>query len=46
MPTSVNEIYVGDGTSDGTWKITRAGNDLVIERKESSVYVTKSTVTA
>jgi len=39
-------FYLGDPTTDGTWRITRSGNDLVHQRRESSVWVTKSTVVA
>lgn len=38
--------YFGPSATDGTWRIVRSGNDLVIERREGGSYVTKSTITA
>ena len=38
--------YFGAAATDGTWRITRSGNDLVIQRRESGSYVTKSTISA
>lgn len=36
-----------DGTyDDGTWRIARSGTDLVMQRKESGSWVTKSTILA
>lgn len=36
-----------DGTwPDGTWRIIRSGNNLVTERRESSAWVTKQTISA
>ena len=43
---SAGAMYFGDQTTDGTWRIVRSGNDLVIERRESSSWVTKTTITA
>jgi len=39
-------LYFGAAATDGTWRIMRSGNDLVIQRRESGSYVTKSTITA
>jgi hypothetical protein len=39
-------FYFGDATTDGTWRIIRSGTDLVFQRREAGVYVTKSTMTA
>jgi hypothetical protein len=39
-------FYIGDKDTNGTWLITRSGNDLVIQRRESGAYVTKSTISA
>lgn len=36
--------YLGAATSDGSWRITTSGNDLVMQRRESGSWVTKSTV--
>lgn len=38
--------YWGSEGADGSWRIGRSGNDIVIERRESGVWVTKSTITA
>lgn len=39
-------IYFGLTNVDGSWRIIRSGNDLVIQRRESSSWVTKSTISA
>lgn len=39
-------FYLGDAATDGTWRFTRSGNNLVIERRESGSYVTKQTIAA
>jgi len=38
--------YLGDPGTDGSWRITRSGTDLVIHRRESAVWTTKQTVAA
>jgi len=38
--------YFGDKDTNGTWKITRASNDLVFYRRESGSYVEKMRITA
>lgn len=38
--------YLGDPDTDGTWRITPSGSDLVFQRRESGSYVTKDTITA
>ena len=38
---SANAFYFGDPTVDGTWRITRSGNNLVFELRESGVWVEK-----
>jgi len=38
--------YFGDSGTDGSWRITRSGNDLVIQRRVSGSWVTKSTISA
>jgi len=43
---STKAFYLGDEATDGTWRIIRSGNNLVIERRESGSYVTKSTISA
>ena len=43
---SSDGLYFGDQSTDGSWRIIRSGNDLVIERRESSSWVTKSTISA
>lgn len=44
--TSTGAFYMGDQNTDGSWRIVRSGNDLVMERRESGVWVTKQTITA
>jgi hypothetical protein len=39
-------LYLGTQDGDGAWRIIRSGNNLVIQRKEASTWVTKSTITA
>jgi hypothetical protein len=43
---SATGFYFGDQSTNGTWRIIRSGNDLVIERREAGAYVTKSTIAA
>jgi hypothetical protein len=40
---SVNCVYFGNPTTDGSWRIGRSGNDLLVERRESGNYVVKGT---
>ena len=37
---------LGDALTDGSWRIIRSGNDLVIQRRVSGDWVTKSTIAA
>ena len=39
-------VFFGETDVDGRWRIIRSGNDLVIQRRESSSWVTKSTISA
>jgi hypothetical protein len=39
-------FYLGSPGTDGTWRINRSGNNLILERRESGSYVTKQTITA
>jgi len=43
---STGAFYIGDNATDGSWRFIRSGNNLVIERRESGSWVTKSTVSA
>lgn len=43
---SGGSYFIGDPTTDGTWKFAISGTDLIFQRRESGVYVTKSTITA
>lgn len=43
---SAGYLYLGDPATDGTWRVGRSGNDLVMERRESGTYVTKQTILA
>ncbi len=38
-------IYFGEPNIDGSWRILRSGNNLVIDRREAGVWVTKQTYT-
>jgi hypothetical protein len=38
--------YLGNSSTDGSWRITRSGNNLVIQRREAGDWVTKDTVAA
>ncbi len=42
---STGTIFFGDKNTDGTFKLVRSGNDLIIYRRESSIYVEKGSVT-
>lgn len=44
--TSTSSLYLGDSATDGSWRIVRSGNDLVIQRRESGTWTTKSTISA
>jgi hypothetical protein len=43
---SATALDFGDPTVDGSWRLTRSGNNFVFERRESGVWVTKQTITA
>jgi hypothetical protein len=43
---SSNAIYLGDPSTDGTWRIVRNGNYLVFERRESGGWVMKGSFSA
>jgi len=43
---STKACYIGDPATDGTWRMIRSGNNLVIERRESGNYITKQTISA
>ena len=43
--TATGAIYLGDPSTDGTWKIVRDGNNLLFQRRESGSYATKTTTT-
>lgn len=43
---SAGAVYEGDPTVDGTWRMWRSGTDLLFQRRESSVWVTKGTFLA
>ena len=38
--------YLGDKTTDGSWRRVISGTDLLDQRLEFGVWVTKSTITA
>ena len=37
-------FYFGDKNTDGTWRITRDGNNLIHQRRELGAWVTKNTI--
>ncbi len=39
-------LYFGDPSTDSTWRLVRSGTSLLIQRRESSSWVTKSTISA
>lgn len=39
-------VYFGASATDGSWRITKSGNDLVIQRRVTGSWVTKSTIAA
>ena len=43
---SENAYLMGDPTANGSWRITRSGNNLVIQRRENGTWVTKQTISA
>jgi hypothetical protein len=40
------EIGTGAIETNGNWRLTQSGNDLVIQRLESGIWTTKSTISA
>jgi hypothetical protein len=44
--TIAGVIYLGDSTTDGSWRISVSGTTLLVQRRESSAWVTKWTFTA
>jgi len=43
---NLTTAYFGDSATNGTWRITKDVDDLVIERRESGSWIEKSRVTA
>ena len=35
-------FYLGDPETDGSWRFTVSGDNLVVERRESGIWVEKS----
>jgi hypothetical protein len=42
----LKEFGTGAIETNGNWRITQSGNDLVIQRLESGTWTTKSTISA
>jgi hypothetical protein len=42
---SGDAFYFGDPDTDGSWRITRSGSNLIFQRRESGTWVTKDTMT-
>lgn len=45
LTDAAKAVYFGDSGTDGTWRIIKSGNNLVVERREGGAYVTKQTWT-
>ena len=43
---AADTFCIGDATVDGSWQFIRSGNNLLIQRRESGSWVTKSTISA
>lgn len=43
---STTVVYLGAAGTDGSWSMSRSGNNLIFQRRESGVWVTKGTITA
>lgn len=43
---SLTAYYLGDRTTNNTWRIIRSGSSLVFDRRESGNYITKSIISA
>lgn len=41
-----NYLYFGTSDSDGSWRLYVGGNDLIVERRESGIWVEKGRFTA
>lgn len=41
---SSNAYYLGDPTTDGSWRIIRSGDDLLMQQRESGTWNTKQTI--
>ena len=39
---STSALYFGDSATNGSWRIIRSGNNLVVERREGGVWVEKN----
>ncbi len=37
-------VYFGDKTTNDSWRITRSGDDLLVQQREAGSWVTKSTI--
>jgi hypothetical protein len=42
---TLKPICIGDPNTDGSWRLIGSGDNLVIQRRESSTWTTKSTIT-
>ncbi|MCK6488810.1 MAG: hypothetical protein L6R48_10860 [Planctomycetes bacterium] len=38
-------FYLGESTTDGSWRFVRSGNDLLMQRRIAGTWTTKSTIT-
>lgn len=41
---NVGDFYIGDRSTDGSWRFTISGDDLLIQQREAGTYNTKSTI--
>jgi len=44
--SSTGGLYFGNIDTEGSWRIIRSGNNLVIQRYETGSWTTKSTISA
>lgn len=41
----VDTVYLGDINTDGSWRFIKSGNNLSIQRRESGIWVEKTSIT-
>ena len=46
LNTGAGAVYLGPPGTDGSWRMVRSGNNMLMQRRETGSYVTKLTVAA